>query len=115
MPEPSARPGFETDFSYLHLAPAGAAKRPAVDVQPRQTSELAFSLIRVLDDEGRALGPWDPKLSPESLSGEAQVLPELAKTLTRRGFLGHVTNSNKKNMAMFPGRLTLWMVTKGNH
>ena len=56
----------------------------------------------------------DPKLSPESLPGEAQVLPELAKTLTRRGFLGHVTNSNKKNMAMFPGRLTLWMVTKGN-
>ena len=67
VPEPSARPGFETDFSYLHLAPAGAAKRPAVDVQPRQTSELAFSLIRVLDDEGRALGPWDPKLSPELL------------------------------------------------
>ena len=67
VPEPSARPGFETNFSYLHLAPAGAAKRPAVDVQPRQTSELAFSLIRVLDDEGRALGPWDPKLPPELL------------------------------------------------
>ncbi len=67
VPEPSARPGFETNFSYLHLAPAGAAKRPAVDVQPRQTSELAFSLIRVLDDEGKAVGPWDPKLEPELL------------------------------------------------
>ena len=67
VPEPSARPGFETNFSYLHLAPAGAAKRPAIDVQPRQTSELAFSLIRVLDDEGKALGPWDPKLPPELL------------------------------------------------
>jgi 2-oxoisovalerate dehydrogenase E1 component alpha subunit len=67
VPEPSARPGHETNFSYLHLAPAGAAKRPAVDVQPRQTSELAFSLIRVLDDEGRAVGPWDPKLEPELL------------------------------------------------
>jgi 2-oxoisovalerate dehydrogenase E1 component alpha subunit len=67
VPEPSARPGFETNFSYLHLAPAGAAKRPAIDVQPRQTSELAFSLIRVLDDEGKAVGPWDPKLEPELL------------------------------------------------
>ena len=67
VPEPSARPGFETKFSYLHLAPAGAAKRPAIDVQPRQTSELAFSLIRVLDDEGKAVGPWDPKLEPELL------------------------------------------------
>ncbi len=67
VPEPSARPGFETNFSYLHLAPEGAAKRPAIDVQPRQTSELAFSLIRVLDDEGKAVGPWDPKLEPELL------------------------------------------------
>ena len=67
VPEPSARPGHETNFSYLHLAPAGAAKRPPIDVQPRQTSELAFSLIRVLDDEGKALGPWDPKLEPELL------------------------------------------------
>ena len=67
VPEPSARPGHETNFSYLHLAPAGAALRPAIDVQPRQTSELAFSLIRVLDDDGKAVGPWDPKLEPEVL------------------------------------------------
>jgi 2-oxoisovalerate dehydrogenase E1 component alpha subunit len=67
VPEPSARPGHETNFSYLHLAPAGVAKRPAIDVSPRQTSELAFSLIRVLDDEGKAVGPWDPKLAPELL------------------------------------------------
>ncbi len=67
VPEPSARPGHETNFSYLHLAPAGAALRPAIDVQPRQTSELAFSLIRVLDDDGKAVGSWDPKLEPEVL------------------------------------------------
>ena len=64
VPEPSARPGHETNFSYLHLAPAGAAIRPPIDVRPAQTSELAFSLIRVLDDEGRAVGPWDPRLEP---------------------------------------------------
>lgn len=26
VPEPSARPGHETNFAYLHLAPAGAAR-----------------------------------------------------------------------------------------
>ena len=67
VPEPSARPGFETNFSYLHLSPAGAARRPPIDVQPAQTSDLAFSLVRVLDDDGNALGPWDPKLEPALL------------------------------------------------
>jgi 2-oxoisovalerate dehydrogenase E1 component alpha subunit len=33
VPEPSGRPGRETDFSYLKLSPAGAVRRPPVDVQ----------------------------------------------------------------------------------
>jgi 2-oxoisovalerate dehydrogenase E1 component alpha subunit len=58
VPEPTGRPGRHTDFSYLHLSPAGAARRPPVDTQPVDTSDLAYALVRVLDDEGRALGPW---------------------------------------------------------
>jgi 2-oxoisovalerate dehydrogenase E1 component alpha subunit len=67
VPEPSGRPGRETDFSYLHLAPAGAVARPPVDITPRETSELAYTLIRVLDDDGRAVGPWAPGLGVEQL------------------------------------------------
>ena len=67
VPEPSARPGHETNFAYLHLAPAGAARRPPLDVQPAQTSDLAFSLVRVLDEHGRAVGPWAPKVEPALL------------------------------------------------
>ncbi len=26
VPEPTARPGQHTDFSYLHISPAGAAR-----------------------------------------------------------------------------------------
>ena len=51
VPEPSARPGHETNFSYLHLSPAGAARKPPLEVQPADISDLAFSLIRVLDDQ----------------------------------------------------------------
>ncbi len=67
VPEPSARPGNETDFSYLHLSPAGTARRPAVDVAPTDTADLAYTLVRVLDDKGRAVGPWAPKIGIERL------------------------------------------------
>ena len=54
---PTDRPaGHGTDFSYLHLSPAGAVERPPVDIAPVDTSPLACSLVRVLDDEGRAVG-----------------------------------------------------------
>ena len=61
VPEPTGRPGCTTDFSYLHLARAGEAKRPPVDTAPVDTSGLAYSLVRVLDEDGRAVGPWAPK------------------------------------------------------
>ena len=67
VPEPSGRPGQATDFSYLHLSAAGAVRRPAVDSAALDTSDLAYTLVRVLDDEGRAVGPWAPKLSKEQL------------------------------------------------
>ena len=67
VPEPSGRPGHETDFSYLHLSPAGTARRPPVDVAPVDTSDLAYTLVRVLDDAGQAVGPWVPKVGAEWL------------------------------------------------
>jgi len=67
VPEPTGRPGRETDFSYLQLAAAGAVPRPPLNVLPRDTSELAYTLIRVLDDDGRAVGPWAPALDVDRL------------------------------------------------
>jgi 2-oxoisovalerate dehydrogenase E1 component alpha subunit len=67
VPEPTGRPGRETDFSYLHLPPAGALRRPPVDVAPVETRDLAYSMVRVLDDEGRAVGPWAPQADAELL------------------------------------------------
>ena len=67
VPEPSGRPGQETDFSYLHLSPAGAVRCPPVEASPADTSDLAYGTVRVLDDEGRALGPWVPQLEPQRL------------------------------------------------
>jgi 2-oxoisovalerate dehydrogenase E1 component alpha subunit len=61
VPEPTGRPGHPTDFSYLRLAAAGAVPRPPVDVAPVDTADLAYTLVRVLDDEGHAVGPWAPE------------------------------------------------------
>ena len=76
VPEPSARPGDEPDFSYLDIPAAGAVRRPDVDVDPREIRDLASTLVRVLDDEHRAVGPWNPEMDVEGL---------------RRGLRGMVT------------------------
>ena len=67
VPEPSGRPGHETDFSYLHLSPAGVVRRPPLDATPSSTSDLAYSLVRVLDDKGQAQGPWVPDIGKDQL------------------------------------------------
>ena len=67
VPEPTGRPGCSTDFSFLHVSPAGAVRQPPVDTPPRDTQDLAYALIRVLDDEGRAVGPWAPALDAVQL------------------------------------------------
>ncbi|WP_368045630.1 hypothetical protein, partial [Escherichia coli] len=67
VPEPTGRPGCKTDFSYLHLSPAGAVRRPPIDVAAADTADLARSLVRVLDDSGKAVGPWAPDLDDARL------------------------------------------------
>jgi len=67
VPEPSGRPGRPTDFSYLQLCPAGRAEKPPIDVAPVDTRELATQLIRILGDDGLAVGPWATEEAPELL------------------------------------------------
>jgi len=58
VPEPSGRPGCKTDFTYLRLNDAGLARKPPIDIEPADSADLARGLIRVLDDQGNALGDW---------------------------------------------------------
>jgi 2-oxoisovalerate dehydrogenase E1 component alpha subunit len=67
VPEPSARPGFSTDFSYLYLSEPGSVRKPPVDTTHFDTQDLAYSLVSVLDRAGRAVGPWDPQLDLDTL------------------------------------------------
>ena len=67
VPEPPARPGDKPDFSHLILQGAGETPRPEITVDPHDARDMAFALVRVLDDEGKAVGPWNPRLDADTL------------------------------------------------
>jgi 2-oxoisovalerate dehydrogenase E1 component alpha subunit len=67
IPQHHSRPGEEPDFSYLETSPAGAVGRPDVNARVRDIGHLAVELVRVLDVDHRAVGPWHPHLDPSEL------------------------------------------------
>lgn len=67
IPHAPFRPGQKPDYSNIQLPKAGELRRPDPSVDAAETRDLPFSMIRVLDEEHRAVGPWDPKLEPEAL------------------------------------------------
>lgn len=67
IPSPKARPGDTPDFSYLSIPPAGHEPRPEPDLAAGKLRQMAYGPIRVLDDNGRAQGPWTPRIAPDRL------------------------------------------------
>jgi len=67
VPEPAFRPGDTPDFSSLKIPAAGDAPRPDTTVTAAETHPLTTALVRVLGEDDKAVGPWDPKLDPDTL------------------------------------------------
>lgn len=67
VPEPPARPGQTPDFGWLNVPAAGSVPRPDIATAPSEMRGLAYDLIRALDDQGTARGPWNPRLDPDTL------------------------------------------------
>src|SRR5262245_8319896 len=74
IPAHHPAPGEPPDFSYVPRFPAGSVERPGIDAPARDSHPLADKLIRVLDDEGAAVGAWDPHLSAETLRRGLQAM-----------------------------------------
>jgi 2-oxoisovalerate dehydrogenase E1 component alpha subunit len=66
VPEPKYRPGDVVDYSHLPVPPAGALARPDEACEARETWPLTLDMIRVLDEDDRAVGAWDPGLDAET-------------------------------------------------
>jgi 2-oxoisovalerate dehydrogenase E1 component alpha subunit len=88
VPAPNTRPGDTPDFSYVKVPPAGAAPRPDPATPEPQMRDLAYGLVRVLDDDGKAVGPWTPKIDPEILRKGLRAM-ELTRALDDRLFRAH--------------------------
>lgn len=67
VPEPRFRPGDAVDFTAFEVPAAGAQPRPDSAAPARDIQPLAYDMVRVLDEEGRAQGPWDPGIGAEQL------------------------------------------------
>jgi 2-oxoisovalerate dehydrogenase E1 component alpha subunit len=67
VPEPEVRPGGKPDFSDVKIAAAGSVRRPEVDAKSEDIRDLAYSIIRVLNRKGEAVGPWAGLLSDDDL------------------------------------------------
>jgi 2-oxoisovalerate dehydrogenase E1 component alpha subunit len=116
IPHPPARPGDKPDFSYLETSPAGAVARPDVNARVRDIEHLAVEMVRVLDDDHEAVGPWNPHLEPSELQVglrhmlHTRVFDERMQRMQRQGkisfyvrSLGEEAVSVAAAMALRPG------------
>lgn len=62
IPGPLRVTESRSGLGELELSNAGEVRRPDVDEAPRRMRDLATALIRVIGDDGRAMGPWAPEL-----------------------------------------------------
>jgi 2-oxoisovalerate dehydrogenase E1 component alpha subunit len=67
VPEPELRPGDAPDFSGVSVSRAGTVRRPDVDEDPETMRDLAFTIVRVLNRDGEAVGPWAGSLTDDEL------------------------------------------------
>ncbi|MEM9170061.1 MAG: thiamine pyrophosphate-dependent enzyme [Pseudomonadota bacterium] len=67
VPEPASRPGDAPDFTGVTFPEPGAAAKPPIDAHPDDMRDLAYSLIRVMNDDGEAIGPWAEEFTDDDL------------------------------------------------
>ena len=95
VPEPAVRPGDTPDFSNVVVPEAGSVRRPAIDADPESIRDLAYSIIRVLDNDGAAVGPWAGLLSPEEL------VEGLKHMMTLRAFDARMQTAQRQGKTSF--------------
>lgn len=95
VPEPEVRPGDTPDFSKVVIPKAGSVARPPVDVDPKEIRDLAYSIIRVLNRDGHAVGPWAGTLTDEEL------MEGLRHMMTLRAFDARMQTAQRQGKTSF--------------
>lgn len=95
VPEPGCRPGDTPDFSGFEVPVAGETRRPDPLTAPEDIRDLAFSIVRVLDDDGEAKGPWAGTFDKEAL------LDGLRHMMTLRTFDDRMLRAQRQGKTSF--------------
>ena len=95
VPEPKYRPGDKVDYTDLGIPAAGAQPRPDEQCAASETHPLCLDMVRVLGEDHRAVGPWDPRLDPETLR---RMLRSMALT---RAFDDRMFRSQRQGKTSF--------------
>ncbi len=114
IPHPPARPGDKPDFSYVEISPAGAVPRPDVMTRLRDIERsLAFEMVRVLDENDAAVGPWDPHLDAHDLQVGLQhmvltrLFDERMQRMQRQGRISFYMKSLGEEAVSVAGAMAL--------
>jgi 2-oxoisovalerate dehydrogenase E1 component alpha subunit len=95
VPEPGYRHGDPLTFDALAAAPAGAVRRPDPEADAESIRDLAFTLVRVIDDDGEAVGPWAGSLPSDDL------VQGLCDMLLVRAFDARMLRSQRQGKTSF--------------
>jgi len=95
VPEPAVRPGDTPDFSSVRIPEAGSVARPEVDADPESIRDLAYSIIRVLNRDGEAVGPWVGLLT------DGELLEGLRHMMTLRAFDARMLMAQRQGKTSF--------------
>jgi 2-oxoisovalerate dehydrogenase E1 component alpha subunit len=95
VPAPKCRPGDQPDFSGWSLPEPGDTPRPDIDARAVDLRDYAYGLIRVMDGDGNATGPWKPSISA------AQLRKCLKDMLLVRAFDARMLNAQRQGKTSF--------------
>lgn len=79
FPEPPARPGENPDFSLIEIPSPGDLDVPPLDLRADDAFRHVQGLIRVLDDDGKAVGAWSEYLDRKDPTPYIQGLVDMLK------------------------------------
>jgi 2-oxoisovalerate dehydrogenase E1 component alpha subunit len=100
VPDAPHRPGDEPRFAKFTQQPGDLA-RPEPLVRYEALREHAYGLVRVLNDDGAATGPWNPNLSVDALRAGLEMM------LRIRHFDSRMLTMQRQ------GRLSFYLESKG--
>ena len=112
VPDAPHRPGDEPRFSRFTQQP-GDLSRPDILAHYEELRPHATGLVRVLSDDANAGGPWDPKLTPQTLRKGLEMMIRTRAfdmrmlTMQRQGRLSFYTESKGEEAIAVAGTMPL--------